>query len=145
MLAVGLWAWTEKDMFNNINKITNVTLDPALFFILIGLVIFIIGFSGCVGALRENTCLLTFVSHCFSFSYQIIHTGYCICNVVAIYADFLVNCTLKPMVSVHIKHQCRHMYFFLSPHNNVAQKCSNVAIRNVYMYMYVTLHTQSYT
>ncbi|XP_060085274.1 tetraspanin-5-like [Ylistrum balloti] len=60
VLAIGLWAWTEKDMFNNINKMTSITLDPALFFILIGLVIFIIGFSGCVGALRENTCLLTF-------------------------------------------------------------------------------------
>ncbi|KAJ8319382.1 hypothetical protein KUTeg_004473 [Tegillarca granosa] len=58
--AIGLWAWTEKDMFNNISKLTNVTLDPALLFILIGGLMFVIGFSGCLGALRENTCLLLF-------------------------------------------------------------------------------------
>lgn len=60
--AIGLWAWTEKDMFSNIGQITSVTLDPALFFIITGGVMFIIGFCGCIGALRENTCLLMFFS-----------------------------------------------------------------------------------
>lgn len=62
LLAVGLWAWTEKDMFNNIGRLTNVPLDPALWFIVVGAVVFIIGFIGCVGALRENTCFLLCVS-----------------------------------------------------------------------------------
>ena len=62
LLAAGLWAWTEKDMFNNISKLTNVPLDPALWFIIVGGIVFIIGFLGCVGALRENTCLLLWVS-----------------------------------------------------------------------------------
>ena len=62
--AVGLWAWTEKDTFNNIGRLTNIALDPAMLFILSGGVMFIIGFAGCVGALRENTCLLLFVSIC---------------------------------------------------------------------------------
>lgn len=60
--AIGLWAWTEKDMFSNIGKVTSVTLDPALVFIITGGVMFFIGFCGCIGALRENTCLLMFVS-----------------------------------------------------------------------------------
>lgn len=60
--GIGLWAWTEKDMFSNIGKITTVTLDPALIFIISGGVMFVIGFCGCIGALRENTCLLMFVS-----------------------------------------------------------------------------------
>ena len=60
--AIGLWAWTEKDTFNNIGRLTNIALDPAMLFILSGGVMFIIGFAGCVGALRENTCLLMFVS-----------------------------------------------------------------------------------
>lgn len=62
MCAIGLWAWTEKDTINNIGRLTNVALDPAMLFIITGGVIFIIGFAGCVGALRENTTLLLFVS-----------------------------------------------------------------------------------
>ncbi|KAJ9586217.1 hypothetical protein L9F63_020126, partial [Diploptera punctata] len=58
IFAVGIWAWMEKDTFNNLSRLTNITLDPAFILILIGTVTFVIGFTGCVGALRENTCLL---------------------------------------------------------------------------------------
>ncbi|CAH1793916.1 unnamed protein product [Owenia fusiformis] len=56
--AVGIWAWSEKEMFQNIGKITSIPVDPALIFIIVGGIMFLIGFTGCVGALRENTCLL---------------------------------------------------------------------------------------
>jgi tetraspanin-5 len=62
IFAIGLWAWNEKDIFNNFSKFTNVALDPAFVLIVIGIVTFIIGFTGCVGALRENTCLLSAVN-----------------------------------------------------------------------------------
>ncbi|XP_033324507.1 tetraspanin 26A isoform X5 [Megalopta genalis] len=58
IMAVGVWAWAEKDTFNNLSRLTNVALDPAFILILVGSVTFVIGFTGCVGALRENTCLL---------------------------------------------------------------------------------------
>lgn len=58
ILTIGVWAWSEKDIFNNIGRVANVALDPAFVLICIGTVTFIIGFTGCVGALRENTCLL---------------------------------------------------------------------------------------
>ncbi|KAJ8718938.1 hypothetical protein PYW07_016494 [Mythimna separata] len=58
VLAVGVWAWTEKDTFNNLSRLTNIALDPAFILICVGTITFIIGFTGCVGALRENTCLL---------------------------------------------------------------------------------------
>ncbi|XP_069977069.1 tetraspanin-5 isoform X2 [Penaeus vannamei] len=58
ILAVGVWAWTEKDTFNNLSRLTNIALDPAFVLIVTGLITFTIGFTGCVGALRENTCLL---------------------------------------------------------------------------------------
>lgn len=61
-MAVGFWAWTEKDVFNNISKVTTIALDPAFILICSGTITFIIGFTGCVGALRENTCLLAAVS-----------------------------------------------------------------------------------
>jgi hypothetical protein len=58
IMLIGLWAWTEKDIFNNFNRITNIALDPAFILIIGGCLAFTIGFTGCVGALRENTCLL---------------------------------------------------------------------------------------
>ena len=58
VLAIGIWAWTEKDTFNNLSKLTNIALDPAFIFIWAGAITFIIAFVGCVGALRENTTLL---------------------------------------------------------------------------------------
>lgn len=62
VLAVGIWAWTEKDMFRNISKLTFIALDPAFVLIILGTITFLLGFMGSVGALRENTCLLGAVS-----------------------------------------------------------------------------------
>ncbi|CAG0879336.1 unnamed protein product [Darwinula stevensoni] len=58
VFAVGVWALTEKDTFSKLGELTQLYLDPAFIFIIVGLITFIIGFTGCVGALRENTCLL---------------------------------------------------------------------------------------
>lgn len=62
ILAIGVWAWSEKDIINNLSKLTTIALDPAFILICSGTITFIIGFAGCVGALRENTCLLAAVS-----------------------------------------------------------------------------------
>ncbi|XP_015035257.1 tetraspanin-17 isoform X4 [Drosophila miranda] len=58
VLAVGIWAWSEKDMFRNIAKLSFIALDPAFVLIILGGITFLLGFMGSVGALRENTCLL---------------------------------------------------------------------------------------
>lgn len=58
ILAAGVWAWNEKDAFSNQFKLTLLVLDPAFVLICTGSVAFLIGFTGSVGALRENTCLL---------------------------------------------------------------------------------------
>ncbi|XP_006820014.1 tetraspanin-5-like [Saccoglossus kowalevskii] len=44
--------------FSNITSITNFVLDPAFIFIVVGGIIFVLGFCGCIGALRENVLLL---------------------------------------------------------------------------------------
>lgn len=58
VFAVGIWAWTEKDTFNNLTTINNLALDPAFVLICVGCITFLIGLTGCVGALRENTASL---------------------------------------------------------------------------------------
>lgn len=36
IMGVGVWAWTEKDTFNNLSRLTNIALDPAFILILVG-------------------------------------------------------------------------------------------------------------
>jgi len=57
-LGVGVWAWSEKDTLSNLSRLTKVALDPAFILVIVGTLTFVIGFTGCVGALRENTRLL---------------------------------------------------------------------------------------
>lgn len=69
ILLVGVWAVKEKekdsininfqDVFTNFSKTAHIALDPAFILIVVGAITFIIGFTGCVGSLRENTYLLS--------------------------------------------------------------------------------------
>ncbi|KAK0153262.1 Tetraspanin-17 [Merluccius polli] len=62
-LAIGLWAWAEKGVLANLSSITDLGgFDPVWLFIVVGAVMFVLGFAGCIGALRENTVLLKFFS-----------------------------------------------------------------------------------
>lgn len=36
ILTIGVWAWSEKDIFNNLGKVANIALDPAFVLICIG-------------------------------------------------------------------------------------------------------------
>jgi len=86
LAAAGLWAWSEKDMFANISRLTKISVDPALICMIVGGVIFIIGFTGCVGALRENTCLLLF----YSASIGVIFCAQLVVGILAfVYKDWM--------------------------------------------------------
>ncbi|KAK3523032.1 hypothetical protein QTP86_011685 [Hemibagrus guttatus] len=62
-LSVALWAWSEKGVLSNISSITDLGgFDPVWLFLVVGTVMFVLGFAGCIGALRENSFLLKFVS-----------------------------------------------------------------------------------
>jgi tetraspanin-5 len=65
VLLLGAWALIEKNPYSEIGpRLTKFYLDPAWMLLIVGACIFVIGFSGCIGALRENTCFLSFVSEC---------------------------------------------------------------------------------
>uniref|UniRef100_UPI00398E5825 tetraspanin-14-like isoform X2 n=1 Tax=Pristiophorus japonicus TaxID=55135 RepID=UPI00398E5825 len=58
LLAITFWAWNEKGVLN-IQSITDLNgFDPVWVVLVVGLLTFILGFTGCIGALRENICLL---------------------------------------------------------------------------------------
>ena len=69
IFGIGIYAWVEKETFNRLNSLSiGVLFDPAFIFLVVGGFVFIIGFCGCVGALRENTMLLVM----FSFALGVI-------------------------------------------------------------------------
>jgi tetraspanin-33 len=65
LIGVGLYAFVDKWQATGLVKVEtvyDVILNISLVMVIAGGVIFIVSFAGCVGALRENTCLLKFVS-----------------------------------------------------------------------------------
>nr|XP_057914846.1 tetraspanin-14 isoform X1 [Doryrhamphus excisus]XP_057914852.1 tetraspanin-14 isoform X1 [Doryrhamphus excisus]XP_057914859.1 tetraspanin-14 isoform X1 [Doryrhamphus excisus]XP_057914868.1 tetraspanin-14 isoform X2 [Doryrhamphus excisus]XP_057914878.1 tetraspanin-14 isoform X1 [Doryrhamphus excisus] len=68
LIAAGIWAWSEKGVLQNLSQLTQRSgFDPVWLVLLVGGVSFTLGFAGCVGALRENICLLKFFSGLICF------------------------------------------------------------------------------
>ncbi|XP_066442343.1 tetraspanin-10 isoform X2 [Eleutherodactylus coqui] len=57
LLCIGFWGLADKQSLIS-EKIVNLGTDPMLIFVLVGLVVCVLSFSGCVGFIRENICLL---------------------------------------------------------------------------------------
>ncbi|XP_020625587.1 tetraspanin-33-like isoform X1 [Orbicella faveolata] len=65
ILGVGVYMMVEKkDAYQNLS---DLSFDPAVLFVLLGAALFIITFLGCLGALRENTCMLCFYASIVGF------------------------------------------------------------------------------
>lgn len=78
VFGVGIYAWIEKDTFTRLSNLSiGVLFDPAFIFLVVGAFVFVIGFCGCVGALRENTNLLLVVSLWLHLSLLKIDHKYC--------------------------------------------------------------------
>jgi len=69
LIAIGVWAFIEKNRFyhKEVQTIYDVIFDLSIIFFVVGFIIFILGYAGCIGALRENICLLKFVSNYLHF------------------------------------------------------------------------------
>lgn len=67
-IAIGFWAWSEKGVLLDLTQVTRMHgFDPVWLVLVVGGVTFVLGFAGCVGALRENICLLRFFSGIIGF------------------------------------------------------------------------------
>lgn len=67
-MGIGLYAFLDKwqaDGWIKVETILDIVLNISLVLILLGGIVFIVSFAGFIGALRENTCLLKFVSTIF--------------------------------------------------------------------------------
>ncbi|XP_060710145.1 tetraspanin-14-like isoform X1 [Hemiscyllium ocellatum] len=95
LLAITFWAWNEKGVLN-IQSITELKgFDPVWVVLVIGTVTFILGFAGCIGALRENICLLKF----FSITIGTIFTVELVAGILA----FVFQDTVKEHVQKFIR------------------------------------------
>ena len=65
LLVIAIWSKTEK---GNLMDFNSMAIDPATVLLIVGAVMFWIGFFGWVGALRENVKFLQVVSN-FIFIY----------------------------------------------------------------------------
>ncbi|KAF3841598.1 hypothetical protein F7725_023549 [Dissostichus mawsoni] len=55
-IAAGFWAWSEKGVLLDLTQVTQLHgFDPVWLVLVVGGVTFILGFAGCVGALRETS------------------------------------------------------------------------------------------
>ncbi|KAF2897986.1 hypothetical protein ILUMI_08193 [Ignelater luminosus] len=67
LIGIGLYAFVDKWQLTGwvkLETVYDVILNISLVMVIMGGVVFIVSFAGCVGALRENTCLLKFYSLC---------------------------------------------------------------------------------
>uniref|UniRef100_A0AAQ5YEG3 Tetraspanin 10 n=1 Tax=Amphiprion ocellaris TaxID=80972 RepID=A0AAQ5YEG3_AMPOC len=63
VLGLGMWGLISKESFEQ-EKISSIGTDPMLILVTLGLLLTMLCLSGCVGALRENCCLLKLFSAC---------------------------------------------------------------------------------
>ena len=67
LIGIGMYALFDKWNSTGLIKLEtlyDIFLNISLILILMGFIVFIVSFAGCLGALRENTCLLRFYSLC---------------------------------------------------------------------------------
>ncbi|KAJ0170737.1 hypothetical protein K1T71_013509 [Dendrolimus kikuchii] len=84
LIGVGLYAFIDKWQATGLIKLDtvyDVMLNISLLIALLGGVVSIVSFAGCIGALRENTCLLKFYSLCLLILF-LVEMGGAVCGFV---------------------------------------------------------------
>lgn len=114
LIGVGLYAFYDKWQATGSVRVENVydvVLNISLVMVIAGGVVFIVSFAGCVGALRENTCLLKFVGIFLTYDmFNPLETmDYPI--LLCLFAVFVVPAGIFPA-----RDGCRHNRIRLSAH-----------------------------
>ena len=96
ILFIGLYAFIEKrGLIQDLENVSSVHFDPSFALIVLGFVVFIVAFLGCVGSLRENNCFLLL----FSTILLIVLLAEITCGVLAYaYRDWVKDNTNKLIV-----------------------------------------------
>lgn len=60
VIGLGMWSYIEKNKFahKSAEDVYDVLFDVSIVVIILGSLLFVVAFMGCLGALRENICLL---------------------------------------------------------------------------------------
>uniref|UniRef100_A0A3B5QGN2 Tetraspanin 10 n=1 Tax=Xiphophorus maculatus TaxID=8083 RepID=A0A3B5QGN2_XIPMA len=69
VLGLGIWGLSSKESFAQ-EKIGTIGTDPMLILLTLGFLLTLLCLTGCVGALRENCCLLKMFSCCGADTYR---------------------------------------------------------------------------
>uniref|UniRef100_A0A182K8X8 Tetraspanin n=1 Tax=Anopheles christyi TaxID=43041 RepID=A0A182K8X8_9DIPT len=67
LIGIGFYAFVDKWQATGLIKLEtfyDIVLNLSLVMIIAGAIVFVVSLAGCLGALRENTCLLKFYSLC---------------------------------------------------------------------------------
>lgn len=67
LIFLGVWIFTAYTKFEHLSDLFISSLLPAYVLLAVGIVLFVLGTIGCLGAVREHRCLIGLVRFC---SYQ---------------------------------------------------------------------------
>lgn len=96
LVAVGVYARTEKRAAGSVGSLVG---DPAVLLLVVGALTFLLAFCGCVGALRENTCLL----YMFTGTLCVVFTAQLAAGVIAFIFKTKVRARVTELVHAAIQ------------------------------------------
>ncbi|XP_034254530.1 tetraspanin-33-like [Thrips palmi] len=105
LIGIGLYAFVDKWQASGLVKVEtvyDVILNVSLVMIFAGGVVFVVSFAGCVGALRENTCLLKFYSLCLLVFFLL--------EMAIAIMGFVFPHTMQSMLEETLSDKIIHMY-----------------------------------
>ncbi|XP_040292921.1 tetraspanin-10 [Bufo bufo] len=122
LLCFGFWGLADKESLIG-EKIGNLGTDPMLIFVLVGLVVCFLSFSGCVGFIRENICLLRL----FSTGIAMLLVTQCVLALVVLcFRDRIQDSVKKTMLVAMSRYQDDSDLKFLLDELQLGMECCGV-------------------